>query len=1175
MINPNIADNEGIYRSQIREFFEGKFGAFRDEGHYLTELKTFRSSYASGEENGYTTVGNYGSFDNVYATKRDVIIGFIEYWLTGGYQKYNRNNKYIINDEFAICDKTDFTTIYDDIIDSFDATELKQIATQEFAHEIVRPNWLTISTGNTQTTLSKSSSWSGTSYEWSGDGITWTTLSTTSVIILANSKLYLRGNNNTLNNPTFTSGSDGIIRFNFSNDGNVTISGSIQSLVYGDDTENIYIAYDGCFASCFSGVTKILNTPELPATQLKPYCYQSMFYGCTALGNISELPATTLAERCYMSMFEGCTGIYSINPLPATTLAPYCYEQMFYGCTHINFQPDVMYLPATKMERGCYLKMFYMCSGIVQAPMLPAYNLARECYMGMFGKCTYLKYAPELPALELKEQCYDTMFIDCSSLEIAPELPAKFLPQQAYSWMFCRCTSLRYIKMLFTELTEGDNYALSDYGVVMDDPTIWHNSIRGILYNNRLTNGTIILNTDYLESLSNVQLIIKNNVGDDGNIKNSPLRFVPSQWSLYGSRNYLHFKPVPSTTSVTNCQSWKLIINKATFNNGNPTYSNGTFLELVIHGSQEGYDIEYDRSTNTFEYYEGLIIEPDEDTGEISLTFGSEGIYIKENYYNYENRNIEYDTRWYNRPTNGDGHQHFRFVPQDNSTDTQYIDMFGDLRSLYYPKETFDTYNELPNNSYHNYWYDWSTYSFMFMFNTYLRHVYASVNVKEFTANMFTAAFTGCTNLIYLPNFGTDPLIPLNYATFNSTFSGCTSLEYIPELPYLTYSDEDYTCGGTTNGYEISGTFYTEPTGCYGGMFAGCCNIKFLPNIFPLRSLCRGVYGDMFNMWSDTESLRKSEFKKMPELIGVTGVNDCIKAMFAHCDLKEVQCIPLTTIVDDNKSIFGTFRGMFVYNQNLKTAMHTLPLTTLQTNTYIGMFEDCRKLAVAPKIQAKTVNTDCMKWSFLRCYNLKYTNTSVTSTTTTPFNNTGNNTLKEYSTNWENEDKKGMLWIDNGQFTGVSRGYYKAALLSYSINPDNPNSNTYEFDGSYWIYIMTRKFADGKTYYVWKKYQSNEGIGMNINTGNTNHDLYLVTQECIIPGCVITSISQATSTTNPTPLYTIIGYMSVDFLSNINDARSGVEADESEEDQYFDEGVWVNTNLGNKVYCKVLLSVTE
>ena len=1090
-----------------------------------------------------------------------------------------------------IYENTDFTTIYEDTIGKIKSEWLNTIATKEFAMRVVQPNYLKFCVYGSvnSTNIRFNSSVYNTNLEYSFDGITWTTvqnnvnISVNAVVNLSNLTTYSLINNSVImfrgDNTALCSLNESNYIGHFyvtnSNDYISVFTGSVQSLIYGDDTQNKYIACNDCFEGLFSSL-KLTSFPELPATILQPYCYNYMFANCTFEyipddndnPNTTyqfKLPATKLEEYCYYRMFYNSNLLDRLGNcynkfLPATTLAPYCYKSMFELNTFATSPNDLsnFILPATKLEEGCYERMFYGATVVQYAPMLPAYKLAPYCYLGMFSGCTSLVGAPELPATELEICCYDTMFFGCTSLQTAPELPAKKLPQQSYTYMFSGCTSLSYVKALFTELTWGNTGGINNH----TPQDISHCSIRSWLYNTNTSSSSIlVLHTNFLTNKLYENIDILTGITGSGDWV-----IAPTNWKIYGTRNYLHFKPTPST-SQTNCQSWKLTIHEHRFNDADPIYYDGSILDLNYRTTP--YDISINTSTgaitNTYSWTHittGSLSSPIPD-----ITFGSDGIYIT-NALDYETRDIESDTRWYNVRTISTYtvYQHFLLTPVA-SADTQYIDIFGDIRSIFYLPETFEDYDDLPNNSYHNYWYDWSSPKYMFTHNTYIRHMYQTMSVKHFYSNMYEASCINCANLVYLPNFGTDPLKGLNYATFNSTFSRCTSLEYIPELPYLTYSDDDYTCGYTEQGYEISGTFYTEPTGCYGGMFSGCNNIKFLPNIFPLRSLCRGVYGDMFNMWSDTESLRKSEFKKMPELIGITGINDCVKAMFAYCDLKEVQCIPLTTIVDDNKSIYGTFRGMFVYNQNLKTVMHTLPLRTLLTNTYLGMFEDCRKLAVAPKIQAQGVNTDCMKWTFLRCYNLKYTNTSVTSTTTTPFNSTGSNTWKNYSYNWENEDKKGLLWIDNGQFSGLSRGYYKAALIQYS---KNPQTNIYEYDGDYWIYVKSRKFANSETYYIWRKYIEDDDNFNHYYKCNTDEPVfYVITRECIIPECKITSLSQATNMTTISKQYTIVGYTYADFdFSN---------APNSSED--FDYSTIHGDIHGGtdspKIFPKVLLSVTE
>lgn len=1149
MDNPNIVNNECIYRSQIREFFEGRFGAFMDEGHYINELNYFRGDTVNhspgeieqGDGGDWTTCGNYGSFDTVYATKLDVIIGFVEYWLTGGYQKYNRHNKYIIAESIPISSDTDFAELYGTIEQIDD--DLTEIATKEYAMKIVLPNWLKID-GYWTFTKETIGIDNMISLEYSFDGITWNEYSDN--IMYGINSAYIRGNNINLKNISISELTNGIGTINPARPASgysisqLYISGSVQSLIYGDDTENQYIICDYCFRQLFSSNKIHINNINLPAIYLKPYCYCEMFYS-TLVNVIPELPATTLAEGCYSNMFENCTSLTSINPLPATTLATSCYERMFYNCTSLNIsetRKDEMFLPATKMAERCYTEMFRQCSALEYPPMLPAYKLATSCYAGMFGNCSSLKIAPELPAIELEPDCYDWMFANCTSLQVAPELPAKKLTQQCYSYMFSYCTNLKYVKALFTELTWGGSNSYVNYAPATNSTP--HCSIRGWLYNtNTNSSSKIVLHTDFLTNklYENINVI----TGLVGSVT-SEWVIAPTNWQIYGTRNYLHFKPVPSTTNITNCQSWKVTIHKAAFNDGNPTYNDTeTYLHLQV--TEDEYDVAYNASTGNVDYSTNVWGETI-DGDPIEFTFGSGGLYIKGNEYIYANRNEGWDIHFYNKATDTATyrHQHFLFTPLSSSAQTQYIDIFGDLRSIYFNEDDFEEYDDLPNLSRENRWDCYSNYSYMFISNPNIRHIYTSAPIKTFHANMYEASFMNCTNLIYLPNLGTDPSLALNYGTFNCTFQGCINLEYAPELPYLTYSDEDYTRDGAdANGYSNDGNshHYTYPVACYNGMFYACKSLKYIPNILPLRHLNPCVYNVMFNMWADSNI--SSELHRMPEIIGVAGEYKSCFSMFAYGDLYETQCLPITSFETRNGSTTSDiYASMFAYNYNLKNSMHILPALTLGGECYDAMFVHCYNLTLSPKIQGTTLATGQtgngpLRIMFWQCRNLGYINTSFESSTPTPFNTTGN-----YTSMFTNPDisgnKKGALWIHANQFTGVSHGYYRAALIQYSNNPEEPG--TIDCDYEYWIYIKSRKFANGNTYYIWRKYcesgygSFNDAILTTSNVFNSSNALYVITKESIIPECVITSFSQVPgfigASSNPKE-YTVVGYMWSDF----------------------------------------------
>lgn len=1215
MDNPNINNNEALYRSQIREFFEDRFGAYLDEGHYISELKSFRNTVEAAEEND-TTVGNYGSYDAIYATRKDVIIGFIEYWLTEGYQRFNQNNKFMIilpvtQDDAEqslsidtdiihfIGDVTNFSTIYNDIFYNIKTEWQNTIATKEFAIRVIQPNYLGFTfVGSSSINIYFTNGvYSNLNLEYSYDGITWNTVQNNTNITLNpltdginantlnNSILLFRGDNTAL---CSLNESNYIGRFHSSNN-NIYLYcfGSIQSLIYKEDTQNKYIACDDCFYGLFSNMS-FESLPELPATVLKEKCYEYMFQNCniTILGSTFQfekqyeilLPATTMAPYCYSYMFYNSDIAGTLIELPATTLAPYCYTFMFALSSINTYGSSIMYLPATKMEEGCYVSMFDTCTSITTAPMLPAYKLAKNCYFKMFAACSSLTQAPELPAIELAPGCYDSMFHSCTSLEIAPELPAKKLPQQCYSSMFAGCTNLKYVKALFTEITCGTS------GAINSNPNSSHSSIYNWLSSTN-TNSTskVILHTDLLYSKDYENWTIGHSLTGAGNWV-----LAPTNWQIYGTRNYLHFKPSPES----NCKSWNLAIRIAKFDT---VRYDGSYLNLNYKTT---YDISVNPSTGAITEYPWTTINGYIDPNTaitnqtvpttegssplISIPFGEDGVYIC-NALDYEDRDPEMDRRWrgyiniYSGSSSGTYHTHFDCIPQNTST-PRYIDMFGDLRSIFYMDNTFEQYDELPNSTYHKYWSEYARPGYMFYSNTYLRHCYTSCNVKQFNANMYEAAFANCPNLIYLPNLGTDPSMSLNSSTFNSAFGQCTSLEYVPELPYLTYAEEDWTNDGNDpdgysdfpNAQEASTpTNYKEVTGCYRSMFYECKNMKYIPNILPLRHLCTALYAGV-GMFNSDKYRSTNVLNKMPEIIAVKAADSsCYGMFYGQLKLKETKCLPMVEL--DKSSLWDMFN-----NAGIKTAMHILPALSITKNTYSRLFYNCKNLVAGPKIQATQIIGSYSNSAISNIYysnsNLKYANTSMNSTvSSSQFTFAGSNTEKLYDDDSKNSDKSGMLYVHTGQYDGLSQGYYKAALLQYSLNFE---TNKYDFDGEYWIYVKSRKFADGNTYYIWRKYYEGAVWG-NISSGNLytsyeNHYLYLITKECIIPSCTVTSFSSAWSykPTSITTKYTVIGYAYADF-NNFNERfeNSGNLDYIGEESKFHD--------MGPRVYPKVLMTIAE
>ena len=196
--------------------------------------------------------------------------------------------------------------------------------------------------------------------------------------------------------------------------GDVSLSGSVMSLLDNGTGNTTTIPHNHCFFNLFKNSTGITNVSRnfLPATTLKDYCYSNMFDSCASLTTAPALPATTLADSCYCSMFKDCTSLLATPDLPATTLPSFCYQSMFDGCSSLTKAPN---LPATTLKENCYCSMFEDCTSLLATPYLPATSLAEGCYSFMFEGCTSLTSAI-LPATSLAEGCYLYMFGNCSSL---------------------------------------------------------------------------------------------------------------------------------------------------------------------------------------------------------------------------------------------------------------------------------------------------------------------------------------------------------------------------------------------------------------------------------------------------------------------------------------------------------------------------------------------------------------------------------------------------------------------------------------------------------------------------------------------------------------------------------------------------------------------------------------
>jgi len=282
--------------------------------------------------------------------------------------------------------------------------------------------------------------------EYTTDGVSWTTWDYSAITVPAGGKVYFKGNNSA----GFSTSSSAYSYFVMT--GKIAASGSIQSLLYGDDFEDNLTIPRGsnCFYRLFYNCSVLTSAPELPAITLADYCYSNMFRGCYSLTSAPDLPATTLSDYCYYQMFYNCSRLTAAPDLPATTLARSCYSGMFAVCSSLTTAPE---LPATTLAVTCYANMFENCMSLVTAPELPATKMTVNCYAYMFRYCQSLTTAPALPATTLASTCYAGMFQSCTKLSEAPELPAAKLVSYCYQSMFESCTRLSYIKMMATDVS--------------------------------------------------------------------------------------------------------------------------------------------------------------------------------------------------------------------------------------------------------------------------------------------------------------------------------------------------------------------------------------------------------------------------------------------------------------------------------------------------------------------------------------------------------------------------------------------------------------------------------------------------------------------------------------------------------------------------------------------------
>ena len=281
-------------------------------------------------------------------------------------------------------------------------------------------------------------------------------------------KVYIRGNNNFINNNTSR-----YYHFVSSSAADFKISGNIMSLLNAYSFEELNTVNSMCFAHLFDGFTncdaedlllpaqnlgtfaynamfvrsKIYKTPSvLPATNVSDYSYNSMFLQCSLITTTPEILAKTIGEGACQNMFNGCTGLTSTRDFAPTTLSNDSCAYMFNGCT--NLLTAMESLPVKNIPARACQYMFKGCSKLTATPFVgeDEYTLGTVgdygCYC-MFRDCTALQTTQDMLWFRtISTYGYSNMYYNCTSLTKSPDLYMNSVGTNGCSFMFNGCTSL-------------------------------------------------------------------------------------------------------------------------------------------------------------------------------------------------------------------------------------------------------------------------------------------------------------------------------------------------------------------------------------------------------------------------------------------------------------------------------------------------------------------------------------------------------------------------------------------------------------------------------------------------------------------------------------------------------------------------------------------------------------
>jgi len=132
-----------------------------------------------------------------------------------------------------------------------------------------------------------------------------------------------------------------------------SVSGNIQSLIYGDSFRSKEDALDYAFGNIFGGQSNLISAENLilPSGKIGYRSFEGMFYHCSNLSKAPGLSSISLSGYCYHIMFEDCSSLIKAPLLPATYIPIGAYDYMFNGCSKIKY----IECYALRNETGYYI----------------------------------------------------------------------------------------------------------------------------------------------------------------------------------------------------------------------------------------------------------------------------------------------------------------------------------------------------------------------------------------------------------------------------------------------------------------------------------------------------------------------------------------------------------------------------------------------------------------------------------------------------------------------------------------------------------------------------------------------------------------------------------------------------------------------------------------------------